>query len=707
MALPNNPQTRKEMYLSNMAGQGTALPSEPHTREEEYLDFIAKNGGGGGGTGDGDMKKSVYDNDNAVLTAGGIKPFVNTAISGKVDKVQGKGLSSNDYDDSAKAIVDNVTTALDGKVSKSNTAGLVKNDGTIDTTITGAVAANTSAVSAIKDGTNIDSFGDVETALAGKMPNYGIGIGLYVDSDTNQLRADAVTKAIKDSPKLITSGAVFSGLSPKYSTAEQEETDVDGQDKFPFYDNSASAKRHTTFGNIKAKLKEYFDSLYVAAVTGKGLSTNDYDNTEKAKVAGAVQWADAEKSVKKNLWNTDITNGTANVDMAVTHNSDKSIKLNGTTTAGFNFPNTENSVSKIFNLEAGKSYIFSTQTTNPNVIKQVYVKDTSSSGWRQIAEDTSNPKMTFTMPNTFYDYWVRLRIESGRQVNETFYPMIYEATILDDTYAPYIPDNTELFPRSEQAVSGQTNFADFTKTVSASGSTITINSDGFTCASSSAYGSSKTPLNLIVGKQYYATVKVTASTSQDARLAIRDSGDIIKESVTISGTGTYTLPFIYASGYYLSVLVNMATASTSSITVEEVMVSLSANAPYAPYAMTNKELTELETPIATNITTAFKNLLMAVENSNVTNVESATLNKTGHIVILNARINKPAGTVLNFNVDISSIFPYTPVSGVYGVLNSNIGAGACSFFSKQLAFRYMNSSTETYVDLTVIAVVKE
>lgn len=179
------------------------------------------------------------------------------------------------------------STAIDlsGYVQKSQTAGLLKNDGTVNTTIEGAVTANTSAISTIKDGANIDSFGDVETALAGKMPNYGIGTGLYVDSDTNQLRADAVTLAIKDSPKLITSGAVFSGLSPKYGTAEQEETDLDGQDKFPFYDNSASAKRHTTFGNIKAKLKEYFDSLYVAAVAGKGLSTNDYDNTEKAKVA--------------------------------------------------------------------------------------------------------------------------------------------------------------------------------------------------------------------------------------------------------------------------------------------------------------------------------------------------------------------------------------------------------------------------------------
>lgn len=82
MALPDKPITRQEIYLSNMAGQGTSLPEEPLTREEAYLDYIAKNGGGGG-TGDGDMKKSVYDNDLAVLNAGGIKAFVNSAVSDK------------------------------------------------------------------------------------------------------------------------------------------------------------------------------------------------------------------------------------------------------------------------------------------------------------------------------------------------------------------------------------------------------------------------------------------------------------------------------------------------------------------------------------------------------------------------------------------------------------------------------------------------
>ena len=113
MALPSEPITRKEQYLSNIAGQGTPLPEKPVTREEQYLDAIAKNGGGD--PGEGDMKKSVYDNDLAVLSAGGIKAFVNAQTAEKVDKVEGKGLSTNDYTDEDVGIVAGVTTALEGK----------------------------------------------------------------------------------------------------------------------------------------------------------------------------------------------------------------------------------------------------------------------------------------------------------------------------------------------------------------------------------------------------------------------------------------------------------------------------------------------------------------------------------------------------------------------------------------------------------------
>lgn len=435
MALPNNPQTRKEMYLSNMAGQGTALPSEPHTREEEYLDFIAKNGGGGGGTGDGDMKKSVYDNDNAVLTAGGIKPFVNTAISGKVDKVQGKGLSTNDYDDSAKAIVDGVTAelgnkadkvssatngdlasldsngnltdsgkkasdfatassvntinnalrmipdandfdsddflvmqqstgeydevvdvslvklqevrsdsnkvvtsaaiyaALQNKVSKSSTAGLLKNDGTVNTTIEGAVSANASAISSIKDGTNIDSFGDVETALATK----------------------------------------------------------------------------------------------VDKVTGKGLSTNDYDDTEKAKVAGAFPRSEqAVLGAVNELDNTAVSTGIFTV------NANKSVLVNGSTSSSWAVLNIG-----IIHPKAGH-YLKGCPAGGGATYKIQAQKVGSSSP--QYQDIGSGVKFT---EDSNDDYVVSIVVGPNQSIdNKLFEPMI--STSLLAPYAPYAMTNKEL-----------------------------------------------------------------------------------------------------------------------------------------------------------------------------------------------------------------------------------------------------------------------
>ena len=284
MALPSNPQTRQEVYLSNIAGQGTTLPTEPHTREEEYLDYIARNGGGGGG-GEGDMTKAVYDDDLAVASAGGIKAYVSGAIADKVDKVNGKGLSTNDYDDSAKAIVDGVTTALGNK-------------------------ADASTVNAILDGSTIDSFGDVETALASKSDltnlapafstskSYAIGDyvtyqGKFYRFHTshsagawNALQAGEITVGLdfkhKENPIDFTTSNDFVVSTTSHTESDPyyyyESTDVAlNKDTTPT-NNSAKA---ITSGGVYTALADKVDK-----VSGKGLSTNDYTNADKAIVGG-------------------------------------------------------------------------------------------------------------------------------------------------------------------------------------------------------------------------------------------------------------------------------------------------------------------------------------------------------------------------------------------------------------------------------------
>lgn len=63
------------------------------------------------------------ESENAVSSGG-----VYTALTGKVDVVSGKGLSTNDYDNTAKGIVDGVTDALATKQDKEIGKGLSTND---------------------------------------------------------------------------------------------------------------------------------------------------------------------------------------------------------------------------------------------------------------------------------------------------------------------------------------------------------------------------------------------------------------------------------------------------------------------------------------------------------------------------------------------------------------------------------------------------
>lgn len=82
-----------------------------------------------------DYTATVIENSANLITSGGVfavisalQAAIETALADKVDKITGKGLSTNDYTDTAKAIVDGVTSALANKVDKIAGKGLSAND---------------------------------------------------------------------------------------------------------------------------------------------------------------------------------------------------------------------------------------------------------------------------------------------------------------------------------------------------------------------------------------------------------------------------------------------------------------------------------------------------------------------------------------------------------------------------------------------------
>lgn len=81
-----------------------------------------------------------------------------------------------------------------------------------------------------------------------------------------------ILSALADIKRNLPSGG---GTSNGYSPTDATEATLADDDKMPFYDTSASGKRNSTWANIKAKLKAYFDGIYstfsgaYADLTGK------------------------------------------------------------------------------------------------------------------------------------------------------------------------------------------------------------------------------------------------------------------------------------------------------------------------------------------------------------------------------------------------------------------------------------------------------
>lgn len=119
--------------------------------DEILLGLIKKNGGGGGGTNNYNNLDNLPQIGGVTLrgnkTASDLGLATENALANKVDKVEGKGLSTNDYTNDDKAIVSRVTAALAGKQNVT--------DNNLDTeakTIVGAINEHEGDISSLKSG---------------------------------------------------------------------------------------------------------------------------------------------------------------------------------------------------------------------------------------------------------------------------------------------------------------------------------------------------------------------------------------------------------------------------------------------------------------------------------------------------------------------------------------------------------------------------
>lgn len=143
----NPPQSRNEAILRAII-DGIEYTDPPQSRIEDLL-LELKEAIEQGGTGEDDMKKSVYDSDDSVASAGGIKMFVNQKIGTLPQRVGSLETTAGVLQGEVASIEDTLDTL--GTAAKKNATNAVT-AGSTDLVESGAVktAIDTAVASAYK-----------------------------------------------------------------------------------------------------------------------------------------------------------------------------------------------------------------------------------------------------------------------------------------------------------------------------------------------------------------------------------------------------------------------------------------------------------------------------------------------------------------------------------------------------------------------------
>ena len=166
-----------------------------------------------------------------------------------------------------------ITSPSNGDVLKYNSAdsewensALTKSDVGLSNVPNVTTDNQTPTVSEASTRTNLAS-GDTLSTIIGKIKKY------FTD-----LKTVAFTGAYAD----LSGTPTIPDVSTKYDSSDTAETTLADDDKMPFYDTSASGKRNSTWANIKAKLKTYFDGIYAADTTKNITYPTGYNDSQNA-----------------------------------------------------------------------------------------------------------------------------------------------------------------------------------------------------------------------------------------------------------------------------------------------------------------------------------------------------------------------------------------------------------------------------------------
>jgi len=179
----------------------------------------------------------------------------------------------------------------------------------------------------------------------------------------------------------------------------------------------------------------------------KAYGANGEAITGSLVVSDRIRWSEAKTSVKKNLIPNKAATQTIN-GITFTKNSDGSITINGTATAQttIGIIPSANGMADLAPLFAlGELTISGTGISSSKCQYNLYLHDLTV-GHKNFGNYASERTVDFSdyAGNVDACNFSFIALNGSSYDNETIYPMIRLASIEDDTYVPYIPDNVEL-----------------------------------------------------------------------------------------------------------------------------------------------------------------------------------------------------------------------------------------------------------------------
>jgi len=423
-----------------------------------------------------DASAIVYDNTDSGLIANDVQDAVDE-LKDLID--QGGGGGTTNYNDlsnkpqiSGTTLTGNKSASDLGLVAAENGKGLSTNDFT-DVYKT-AIGDNTTAINSIKDGTNIDSFSDVETTLATKAdltdlaPAFSTStaytVGQYVSYDGNIYKCTSAHSAGAWVAGDFTLVAVGSELESKQNASGNSAlttTDKTIVGAINEVNSNLSGKQNATDNNLQTT-----DKTIVGGINELKSGLIDVDNatvlntqdlTTPSRTKNVLPMTLSEMKVVNNtgLWNDNVytRNGvdfTVNVD---TDGNVVSIIANGTSsdatyfylTGNLNYLGTFNSKYTVNGGADGGS--------NDKYALQVYADTTG--GILVNCFDSRDVIITRTGYTDIPIKTAVIVIRSGITIeNLVFKPMIRLTSIADTTFTPYI---NSVNSRLESVESGLTN----------------------------------------------------------------------------------------------------------------------------------------------------------------------------------------------------------------------------------------------------------